>query len=162
MIVPFAYPLFGILLATLTVVGFVRALQQTRRQRAWVIAALSLWLVALLYMTVRSGSGGVRLNLVPIIVDGPGSARDALLNVAVFLPFGMLLATIGWRLLPVLGIALAVSGSIETTQYLLNWGRTADVNDLITNVLGAGLGWVVVWVVSRSAHRAGRIAVPSS
>jgi hypothetical protein len=161
MIVPFAYPLFGALLAALTIVGFVRALQPTVGRRTWVIAALGLWLVALLYMTVRPGSGGVQINLVPVLVDGPGSARDALLNVAVFLPFGMLLATVGVRILPVLGTALAISLTVEATQYLLNWGRTADVNDLLTNVAGAGLGWVVVRIVRRSANRARRVASPT-
>jgi glycopeptide antibiotics resistance protein len=44
-------------------------------------------------------------------------------------------------------IALALSLSIELLQYLSRaWGsyRSADVNDLVLNVLGAGLGLAVM------------------
>lgn len=39
-----------------------------------------------------------RLHLVPLVVDGPGSAYDAFRNVFVFVPLRMLLAgaAIGW------------------------------------------------------------------
>lgn len=35
------------------------------------------------------------------------------------------------------------------SQYLLDKGRTADVDDLITNALGAVLGWLVVLALGR-------------
>jgi glycopeptide antibiotics resistance protein len=149
MTVPYAYPLFAALLVALTILGFVRAIRGLAAPSRIVNGALVLWFLALLYMTIRPGSGGVRLNLVPIMVDGPGSARDAMLNIAVFLPLGMLLATIGRHVLPVLGIAFTVSLTVEVTQYSTNVGRTADVNDLITNVIGAVLGWAFVWLVFR-------------
>jgi hypothetical protein len=155
---PFAYPLFGALIAGLSVVGVVRAIRASTAHRAWVIGALIVWLGALLYMTARPGSGGVRLNLVPVIVDGPGSARDAVLNVIVFLPLGLLLATIGARVLPVIGLACAVSLGIEVMQYLLAVGRTADVNDVITNVAGAGIGWALAELIQTRGYRERRIA----
>ncbi len=152
-----AYPLFACLLIALTVLGLVRAWQRTQSPRRVVLIALVVWLGALVFMTIRPGSGGQRVNLVPIIVDGPGSARDALLNAAVFLPLGLLLATAGWRVLPVLALALLVSLTIEVMQYFVNVGRTSDVNDLITNTAGAGIGWVIVWAIQRSR----RSAVPA-
>jgi glycopeptide antibiotics resistance protein len=153
------YALFAVLLVSLTVAGLVRAARaSTGRSRttppARVPIAALVWLAALVFMTVRPGNGrGVRLNLVPLVVDGPGSAFDAVLNVAVFVPPGLLLATMGWRLLPVLAAALAVSLSVELAQYFTDWGRTADVNDLITNVSGAGIGWGVAWAIGRARRR---------
>ncbi len=71
--------------------------------------------------------------------------RNARGNLLLFIPFGILLPLI-WRRLRFwngLQIAIAVSCSIELLQYVSRaWGsyRTADVNDFILNVLGAGLG----------------------
>jgi len=69
-------------------------------------------------------------------------------NVMLFFPLGFLLPLV-WRRLRfwrVLQIAIAVSVSIEIVQYLSQaWGnRTADVNDVVLNVLGAFLGLAVV------------------
>lgn len=145
------YTLFALLLIGLTAFGSVRAVIPTRIPGFWVALALGAWLVAVVFMTVRPGSGlGVRLNLIPLVVDGPGSAFDALLNFFVFAPLGILLATAGWRILAALGAALSVSLGIEIIQYVTDWGRTADVNDLITNVAGAALGWVVAWSIGRA------------
>jgi glycopeptide antibiotics resistance protein len=157
---PIIYPLFLVLLLALIAFGAVRATRPTRTPSSWIAVAIGSWLAALVFMTVRPGSGlGVRLNLIPFVVDGPGSANDAVRNVFVFVPLGMLLAAAGWRLLTVLGAALAVSLSIEIAQYLTDWGRTADVNDLLTNVAGAAIGWVVAWAIRRTVTR--RVATVS-
>jgi glycopeptide antibiotics resistance protein len=142
-----AYPLFAAVLLVLTLYGVARAVR--RSPRRWTVAtALAVWLAATVFMTVRPGNGrGVRLNLTPILLDGPGSALDAILNICVFVPLGLLLATLAWRLLPTLVLALAVSLCIEIIQYVTDLGRTADVNDLITNALGAGLGWGIAWLL---------------
>jgi hypothetical protein len=148
---PLLYALFAGLLIAVTVFGVALAMRSGARPRYWVPVAVGLWLAAVVFMTVRPGSGlGVRLNLIPIVVDGPGSGFDAVLNTLVFVPLGILLAVLGWRIVGVLGAALAVSLAIEVTQYLTNWGRTADVNDLITNVLGAGIGWMLAWAIRRA------------
>jgi glycopeptide antibiotics resistance protein len=71
--------------------------------------------------------------------------RNARGNLLLFIPLGILLPLL-WRRLRFwrgLQIAIAVSCSIELLQYVSrSWGsyRTADVNDFILNVLGAGLG----------------------
>jgi glycopeptide antibiotics resistance protein len=49
--------------------------------------------------------------------------------------------------LVVVGIGFAASLAIETTQYLLDTGRTADIDDLIENTLGALIGWLIVAAV---------------
>ena len=155
--VPLVYPLFLVLLVGLTIFGAVRAALPARPRGTWI--AVAAWFVATVFMTVREGSGeGVRLNLIPFVVDGPGSAFDAFRNFFVFVPLALLLASIGWRILAVLGAALAVSLAIEVTQYFTDWGRTADVNDLITNVAGAALGWFLAWLIRRAASRRRPIA----
>ena len=159
------YVLFAGVLVALAVVGLVRAARaSTARppsQQRWVTVAVIVWLVAFVFMTVRPGNGrGVRLNLIPFVVDGPGSGFDAILNVFVFVPPGILLASIGWRLLTMLAAALATSLAVELAQFATHWGRTADVNDLITNVAGAGIGWMVAWVIAWSRRPSGPRSEP--
>jgi glycopeptide antibiotics resistance protein len=63
--------------------------------------------------------------------------------------------------------ALAITLTIEVTQYLADTGRTADINDVLTNVAGACLGWAVARAIRAVALRAagraaaGRAAVPT-
>ena len=147
------YGLFACLLIALIVLGLVRAHRGSREFRPWVLAGLLAWLAALLFMTIRPGAAQDRLNLLPLVFYEPGAVRDAVLNVFVFLPLGILLATLGWRLIASLGVGFAVSLTIEITQYLTNLGRTADVNDVITNAAGAVLGWLLATVVARAALR---------
>nr|WP_276581912.1 VanZ family protein [Cellulomonas sp. RIT-PI-Y] len=73
-------------------------------------------------------------------------AGDAVMNIAVFVPLGILLGLVlspgsWWR---VTAVAAACSLAIEVTQYvtahLLGGGHVADVNDLLCNVLGGALG----------------------
>ena len=70
-------------------------------------------------------------------------------NIALFFPLGILLPLV-WRRLRFwrgLLIAIAVSVSIELLQYLsrgLGSYRLADVNDILLNSLGAGLGLLLV------------------
>ena len=69
-------------------------------------------------------------------------------NIALFFPLGILLPLV-WRRLRfwrVIGIAVALSVSIEIIQYFSRaWSnRSVDVNDVILNVVGACLGLVLV------------------
>ncbi len=88
--------------------------------------------------------------------------RNARGNVMLFFPLGILLPLV-WRRLRFwrgLQIAIALSSSIELVQYLSRtWiNRTADVNDVILNVLGAGLGLALVFLLR--LRRGTRPAVP--
>lgn len=79
----------------------------------------------------------------------PFCARNAKGNVLLFLPLGILVPLVWkgigfWR---GMGIAIAVSITIELEQYVSRaWGsyRSPDVNDVILNLLGAGLGLALV------------------
>ena len=82
-------------------------------------------------------------------------------NVMLFFPLGILLPLVWPRLRFWRGmlIAIALSCSIELLQYLSSaWGsyRAADVNDVILNVAGAGLGLALMSLLRfRPGARAG-------
>jgi glycopeptide antibiotics resistance protein len=68
-----------------------------------------------------------------------------------FFPLGILIPLV-WRRLRFwrgIQIAIALSSSIELVQYFSRtWiNRTADVNDVILNVLGASLGLALVFLL---------------
>jgi hypothetical protein len=117
-------------------------------------------------------AGVVANTVFPIYVDKPSSDQpwdgylavvplvdyeiaDAVLNVLVFVPLGLLvplfLARARWW--QVVGLATAFSLVIEVTQYatahLLGGGHVADVNDLLFNVIGGALGWALFAVLAR-------------
>jgi glycopeptide antibiotics resistance protein len=86
-------------------------------------------------------------------------ARNAAGNVALFFPFGILVPLLRRRLRFWTGIriAIALSFGIELVQYLSSsWGsyRAADVNDLVLNVVGASLGFGVVYMLRRGEFEA--------
>jgi hypothetical protein len=92
------------------------------------------------------------LNLDPLhdLVATPAGVAQLLLNVALFVPLGVLLRYRFRRgLLAAAGIGLAVSLAVEVTQGTAVFGlfgcpyRVADTGDLITNTAGAVAGWLL-------------------
>lgn len=75
--------------------------------------------------------------------------QQVALNVLLFVPLGIF-ARVLWRrgLVGALAVGAAVSLAIEITQLTANFGtapfvyRIFDVDDLMTNTFGAGLGWL--------------------
>ncbi|MFI1483174.1 VanZ family protein [Streptomyces sp. NPDC020747] len=158
----------GPLLAAFTVLFAVRA---TRRRPGWHGRPALTRLVAVLY-----AAGALHFTLFPIIVDraqnlSPWTSQvqpiplmgllgmdvSFPLNVFLFLPFGMLLPLMTRRELgPGRAAlrALAVSATIELIQLgmyiLFSNGRGADVDDLVTNTLGAALGCLFLRLALRS------------
>ncbi len=154
---PLSYLIFAALLLALTIYGVIRAARNSHRGRALVVIALGTWLAATGYMTIRARPArAARLNLIPFVGVGHDTAFDVLVNIGLFVPLGLLLATLGWRAVVVLGLALAISLSIEVTQYVTDLGRTADVDDVITDTLGASIGWGIAWAIARSRTRSQR------
>jgi glycopeptide antibiotics resistance protein len=84
--------------------------------------------------------------------------RNARGNVILFFPLGILIPLV-WRRLRFwrgIQIAIALSITIELVQCLSRtWGsyRTADINDVVLNVVGAGLGLALVFLVRSSRSR---------
>ncbi|MEZ5097814.1 MAG: VanZ family protein [Nocardioides sp.] len=84
------------------------------------------------------------------------------LNVLLFLPLGAFVRLVAHRGLVVTTLlGLALSSAIETTQLTGVWGwydcayRTFDVDDLLTNTLGALVGGVLAWAFLHPDRRAG-------
>lgn len=112
-------------------------------------------LIALTFLPLGLGSSDyekpwwIWVNVVPFqdIVDDPVGLT---LNVALFVPLGvlapLLLRTSTWLRAALLG--LLVSLSIEIVQFIgdvtVDLGRVADIDDLITNVLGTVIGYLVL------------------
>lgn len=100
----------------------------------------------------------VRL-LGPTIFSGLGIASrtvfmDIVLNILLFVPFGMMLPVLFLRLPRILVVPLGLLGSvcIEGVQYLTRLGM-ADVDDLINNTIGALLGLILYLLFIRSAGK---------
>lgn len=98
------------------------------------------------------------VNYIPMI-DILNSPSQYLLNVLMFVPIGFLLPLIwkkygDWRY--VLGFACFLTVFIEAAQVFTF--RTTDIDDLLTNLLGAGLGYLAVRALADRLH----IALPAS
>jgi glycopeptide antibiotics resistance protein len=151
----------------LAAVTFAVLLWSLRRRRRLSVARAAVALALCVYV------GGVVANTVfPVFVDKPVSPApwgahlatvplagyepaDALMNVLVFVPFGMLVPLMAarpswWRVLSVVaGLSLAIEVVQLTTAHLLGGGHIADVNDLIFNVVGGALGFALLCALQR-------------
>jgi glycopeptide antibiotics resistance protein len=108
----------------------------------------------------RSGGWMHHLNVVPLVgyqVD------DAVINVAVFVPLGMLVPLLIARpsLRRTVLVGAFISLGIEATQYVtahvLGGGHIADVNDLVFNVVGGAVGYGVLAALVRVPRVAGLV-----
>ncbi|WP_244931164.1 VanZ family protein [Nocardioides sp. W7] len=85
---------------------------------------------------------------------------DAVMNICVFVPLGVLLALAlpRWTWWRVLAAAAMFSLGIELSQYvtahLLGGGHIADINDFVFNVVGAALGCGLLSALTPVPHAA--------
>lgn len=123
------------------------------------------------------GAGIVANTVFPIFLDKPAAdgpwhahlvltplvdyeVADALMNVAVFVPLGVLTALLRARaswpraVLVAACVSLAIEISQLVTAHLLGGGHLADVDDLLFNVLGGALGYGLL----RASTRVPRVA----
>lgn len=156
-VLPVVVPLAGVVLAVL-----LRRLQRR--------GSLTVPRVAVALSTCVYAAGVVANTVFPIYLDKPArDARwhdsihlelladyeiaDAVMNVAVFVPVGILVALLAPRLsgVRVLAVAATFSLAIEVSQavtaHALAGGHVADVNDLASNVVGAALGLLALAAV---------------
>lgn len=89
------------------------------------------------------------MNLVPFIdvLNSRGDfVRQVGLNVIMTIPFGFLVSFIkkeNVKLLKIVFYTFILSLGIELLQPLINGVRSADITDLITNVIGGIIGYVM-------------------
>ena len=121
------------------------------KKRALVFGALVIYVIGLFYLTVLSREPD-KVNVIYLDLfwgyDDPQHFKEKLLNIAIFIPVGLLAGFLfkRHRVLIALLIGLAVSLSIECSQ--LAWSRGEfDVDDLFNNTLGAGIGGVITWLM---------------
>ncbi|WP_307785424.1 VanZ family protein [Microbacterium hibisci] len=146
---------------------------------AALVYVMALWTYTLLPLpdpdTIRCA--GVNLDFTALVDDirgaiarrGASAATDPavlqlLLNVLLFVPLGFFLRVLGGRgVVTALVAGVAVSGFVELTQYTGVWGlypcayRVFDVDDLLTNTLGAVLGSLLGLIVPRSRRGSPRL-----
>ncbi len=88
------------------------------------------------------------MNLVPFIdvLNSRGDfIRQVGLNIVMTVPFGFLMPLVKRNVgfLKVVGYTFSLSLGIELLQPLINGFRSADITDLITNVIGGCIGYVM-------------------
>lgn len=89
------------------------------------------------------------MNLIPFIdvLSGRGDfIRQVGLNVIMTIPFGFLVSFIkkeNVKLLKIVFYTFILSLGIELLQPLINGVRSADITDLLTNVMGGIIGYVM-------------------
>lgn len=74
------------------------------------------------------------------LVCGPLGTMDVLLNIVLFVPYGIGLRLSGLSRLRTLLVVMATTGTIELTQHMFLPGRDASLSDLLTNTAGGALG----------------------
>jgi glycopeptide antibiotics resistance protein len=88
------------------------------------------------------------LNLIPFAA--PGSTREMVDNILIFIPFGLLLDVnfkkVGFSLK--VALVLALSLTFEFIQFIFAIGAT-DITDVITNTVGGVLGLELYGVCNR-------------
>jgi len=147
----------GVLGSVLIAAGTALA-DRPRRIAHRVVPALGwLWISCVIGFTfgTRSG-GGQAVNLALLDMTHPADLIDFLLNMAMFAPGGILLAVLRTGVWPAGGLAFLGSLAIEITQYLTASGRTADINDLLSNTAGCLAGYACAVAVGKAAHEVGR------
>jgi len=128
--------------------------------------AVATWLALTLLVTVvpMGRTGGPPIGFVPFldvydrIASGFGTlsseAPDIVLNVLLFMPFGVWAALrLGrsWMTAAVVGGAI-LSVGIEVSQALEATGRAASTTDVVTNTVGTALGFLVGLGIRRAGE----------
>ncbi len=152
-----------LLVCTIVFLWLHRQFDERPWWRAGLLALLTVWVAAFLWVTILNRSGGTVGNLFlspfhsyrEFLDTGNGEIlRSSFMNVALFYPAGLLWAAVmpkGWSITRRTVVAAAVfclfSLSIELVQYRYLLGR-AEIDDVIHNTLGAGFGCLALFLES--------------
>lgn len=162
-VIPFGVVVF------LVLIWVLRSRGRVTFPRASVAAVLAVYAGGVLANTVfpiflRVGTGfydGPRplpLYLVPFV---DYEFEDALINVAVFVPLGLLVPLLAarpswWKVVAIVsGASLAIELTQMATARLALGGHLADINDWMSNILGGIIGYSLFVLVTRSKAIAG-------
>ncbi|KAA0960693.1 VanZ family protein [Microbacterium sp. ANT_H45B] len=157
-VIPFGVVVF------LVLIWVLRSRGRVTLARTSVAAVLAVYAGGVLANTVfpiflRVGTGfydGPRplpLYLVPFVDYG---FEDALINIAVFVPLGVLVPLLAvrpswWKVVAIVaGSSLAIELTQMATARLALGGHLADINDWMTNILGGIIGYGLFVLLTRS------------
>lgn len=138
--------------------------QPSSRGRGILLLAFAVYLTLLAWVVlwklevpwIGDAAGLARpLKLVPFIPSGDAGAStpiEMLINLVLFVPFGLFLGALAptWSWWKTGAAALAASLVLETVQHLLSTG-SFDTTDLVVNTAGALIGWAIFVAVSQAA-----------
>lgn len=138
--------------------------RQPPNRRGILIAAFAVYLALLVWVVlwkldvpwVGEAAGLARpIKLVPFVAaadDGASKPTEMLINLVLFVPFGLFAGALAptWSWWKAGAAALATSLVLETMQHVISTG-SFDTTDLIVNTAGALIGWSVFVAVRRAA-----------
>lgn len=135
------------------------------RGRVILILAFAVYLVLLAWVVlwklevpwIGDAAGLARpIKVVPFVPSGDAGAStpaEMLINLGLFVPFGLFVGTLAptWSWWQAGVAALGTSLILETVQHLISTG-SFDTTDLVINTAGALIGWAVFAAVRRTAN----------
>ena len=162
---PVVVPLAALVL--LILLAYLRRRGLLTLPRAMVAVALCVYVAGVvantvfpIHLDVPSDRPPWRVYFAPLEYE----VADAVMNMVVFAPLGVLVALLLPRVsaVRVLIVAAALSLTIEATQlvtgHYLRGGHVADGSDLLFNVLGAAVGYGCLAALTRVPRAAGLVA----
>lgn len=149
--IPVEYVLISFLVLSVAIVIGMLMMKGGRAKR-FVLGALlaeNYFLVLCSTVICRASRGEWHIEIMPFWnyldiwnqVDYPADLIEVLLNIALFVPIGLLLGGLGFKTKKILLSGICLSGIIEVSQFAFCKGL-CETDDLIHNTLGAFLGYL--------------------
>lgn len=148
------------------------ASHSSHRSRRIVLVAFAVYLALLTWVVlwklevpwIGEAAGLARpLKLVPFVPSGDAGASstaEMLINLVLFVPFGLFVGALAptWSWWKAGIAALVASLVLEAVQHLISTG-SFDTTDLIVNTAGALVGWAIFVVVCRVSGERSSVVV---
>lgn len=148
--IPVEYVLSSFLVLSVAIVIGMLVMKGSRVKRLVLGALLAEYNFLVLCSTVicRASHGERHIELIPFWnypdiwnrVDYPADLIEVLLNVALFVPIGLLLGGLGFKTKKILLSGIFLSGIIEVSQYAFCKGL-CETDDVMHNTLGCVIGY---------------------
>lgn len=148
--IPVEYVLISFLVLSVAIVTGMLVMKGSRAKRFVLGALLVEYYFLVLCSTVicRASSGERHIEIMPFWnypdiwnrVDYPADLIEVLLNVALFVPIGLLLGGLGFKIKKILLSGIFLSGIIEISQFAFCKGL-CETDDVMHNTLGCVIGY---------------------
>ena len=148
--IPVEYVLSSFLVLSVAIVVGMLVMKGSRAKRFVFESLLVEYYFLVLCSTVicRASSGERHIEIMPFWnysniwnrVDYPADLIEVLLNVALFVPIGLLLGGIGFKTKKILLSGICLSGIIEASQFAFCKGL-CETDDVMHNTLGCVIGY---------------------